>query len=465
MTSSTLSNISTGWDKVRLGDALTLINGRAFKPTEWSQNGLPIVRIQNLNNLDAPFNYYEGTLPEKFLLNTGDLLFAWSGTPGTSFGAHIWRGKKAWLNQHIFKIVFDEKEFDKRFLQFAINQNLQDYIFQAHGGAGLAHITKGKFENSELPKPALDLQRKIVAEIEKQFSRLDEAVASLKRVKANLKRYKAAVLKAAIEGKLTEEWRETHPNSETDEELLKRFLSERRKLWEEKKPGKYTEPVSPDISNLTELPKGWVWTTLSTLLIDIEAGKSFKCDERPPMKDEVGVVKVSAVTWGEFDETESKTCLDSRLIKESLLIRDGDFLFSRANTIELVGACVIAKKVTTNVMLSDKILRFRLLGGLNHWVLYNLRSKFGRQEIERLATGNQESMRNIGQDRIRAIRIPLLPIEERMQIVTEIERRFSFVREVEAQVDINLLRAERLRQAILSKAFSGQILQEEADNG
>jgi type I restriction enzyme, S subunit len=118
----------SAWSKVRVGDALRLINGRAFKPSEWKEKGLPIVRIQNLNNSEASFNYYEGDLPEKFLLNNGDLLFAWSGTPGTSFGAHIWRGGKAWLNQHIFKVMFDETEFDKRFLRLAVNQNLNEYI-------------------------------------------------------------------------------------------------------------------------------------------------------------------------------------------------------------------------------------------------------------------------------------------------------------------------------------------------
>src|SRR4051812_38999981 len=128
-----------GWPTAKVGTALNLINGRAFKPTEWTTSGTPIVRIQNLNDPQAPFNYYRGDLPRKFLLDDGDLLFAWSGTPGTSFGAHIWRGGKAWLNQHIFKIEFDETQFEKRFLQLAINQNLIEYIRAAHGGAGLAH--------------------------------------------------------------------------------------------------------------------------------------------------------------------------------------------------------------------------------------------------------------------------------------------------------------------------------------
>ena len=134
-------------------------------------------------------------------------------------------------------------------------------------------------------------------------------------------------------------------------------------------------------------------------------------------------------------------------------VQQGDFLFSRANTIELVGACVIAKKVTRNVMLSDKILRFRVLGELDEWVLYALRSKFGREEIERLATGNQLSMRNIGQDRIRAIRIPLPPFDEAGRIVADIDRRLSLISETDAQVNANHQRAIRLGQSVLKRCF------------
>src|ERR1019366_6344646 len=96
------------------------------------------------------------------------------------------------------------------------------------------------------------------------------------------------------------------------------------------------------------------------VLNGIEAGKSFKCEERPPKDTEVGIVKVSAVTWGKFDEDASKTCLSSERIDSKLFIQPGDFLFSRANTIQLVGACVIVQGVSRGLMLSDKILRFRL---------------------------------------------------------------------------------------------------------
>src|SRR5689334_18916538 len=104
--------IPLGWRKVKLGELANYINGKAFKPTEWSKKGLPIIRIQNLNKVNSSYNYCDFNVDEKFLVDNGDLLFAWSGTPDTSFGAHIWKGGKAVLNQHIFRIIINEDQVD-----------------------------------------------------------------------------------------------------------------------------------------------------------------------------------------------------------------------------------------------------------------------------------------------------------------------------------------------------------------
>jgi type I restriction enzyme S subunit len=165
------------------------------------------------------------------------------------------------------------------------------------------------------------------------------------------------------------------------------------------------------------------------------------------------------LTWGTYDENESKTCMDEGRIEEKYLVGDGDFLFSRANTIELVGACVIVGKTTKQLMLSDKTLRFKMdKRVLPEWLQICLRCKFGRDEIERLATGNQESMRNIGQERIRQIRMPLPPFSEQQRIIAEVECRLSIVHGVEAEVNINIQRAQALRQATLGKVFLAGIL-------
>jgi type I restriction enzyme S subunit len=195
----------------------------------------------------------------------------------------------------------------------------------------------------------------------------------------------------------------------------------------------------------------------------IESGKSFQCAERRPVDGETGVVKVSAVTWGEYDEAESKTCLDPDKINDALLVRRDDFLFSRANTIDLVGACVIATRVTQRVMLSDKILRFRIAPGFEKWLLWFLRSRLGRDAIERAASGNQDSMRNIGQERIREIVIPLAPASEARRVVDVTELHLSRLDETTALLERVQRNLKRYRASVLKAAVEGRLVPTEAE--
>ena len=200
--------LPVGWVEVPIGDLCELRNGRAFKPAEWTDEGIPIVRIQNLNNWQAKFNHYQGEVDANHLLGGGELLFAWSGTPGTSFGAHIWAGGKAALNQHIFRVDFDEFSLQKDFFRYAINQKLNDLIDIAHGGVGLRHVTKGKFEQTEVCLPPLNEQRRLAAKLDTTLAAVDACRQRLDGVAAILKRFRQAVLAAATSGELTREWRE-----------------------------------------------------------------------------------------------------------------------------------------------------------------------------------------------------------------------------------------------------------------
>ncbi|WP_374494743.1 restriction endonuclease subunit S [Zoogloea sp.] len=201
--------------------------------------------------------------------------------------------------------------------------------------------------------------------------------------------------------------------------------------------------------------------SLGELLQGIETGKSFKCEERPPMHDEVGVVKVSAVTWGRYQELESKTCIDPERVNPALLIAAGDFLFSRANTIDLVGACVIAENVSRQIMLSDKILRFRFTDESHkYWVLNLLRSKAGRKQIEALSSGNQDSMRNIGQERIQQIEIPLPPRAEQTRIVAKLEELLSDLDAGVAELKAAQKKLAQYRQSLLKAAVEGALTAE-----
>jgi type I restriction enzyme S subunit len=213
-----------------------------------------------------------------------------------------------------------------------------------------------------------------------------------------------------------------------------------------------------------QLPAGWSIAALGELLHEIQAGLNVAAEGRPPKDDETGIVKVSAATWGEFDETASKTLRAGTPIDERDIIRSGDFLFSRANTLELVGAPVIVKAISKRLVLSDKILRFRLAGGVDAWLEIVLKSGFGRKQIESLATGAQLSMRNISQESIRKIAVPIPPPAEAAEILRRVSDALAAAADAQALLDAEAADAARLKQSILKAAFEGRLsFQDPAD--
>lgn len=150
------------WIEKKLGQMCHLTNGMAFKPSDWKEKGIPIVRIQNLNDENASFNYCDpDIIDNKYMIDTGTLLFSWSGTPGTSFGAYIWNRGKAVLNQHIF--IVKTLGIDKIFFKMIIDANMASIIEKSHGGAGLRHITKTELENIKVFVSEDDIEQRKIA--------------------------------------------------------------------------------------------------------------------------------------------------------------------------------------------------------------------------------------------------------------------------------------------------------------
>jgi type I restriction enzyme S subunit len=454
----------------QLGELASIVRGISFPKADKRSEPLPghvaclrTTNVQRSVEWDDLWFVPEGHVKrEEQFVRTGDILISTANSYELVGKVAPVHGlpHKATLGAFI-SLIRPNDSVDPKFLyhQLAWGKTQQRIRETASTTTNISNVSTKKLLALELFVPELDEQRRIVAEIDKQFSRLDEAVANLQRVKANLKRYKAAVLKAAVEGRLVETEasiaRREGRTYEAGEQLLQRVAEVRKSLAKGKR---VSSSAADDVGQLV-CPEGWAWSTCDAAIQAIDAGASFKCEERPPVGDEVGVLKVSALTWGAYDESESKTCKDTARIEEKFLVRDGDFLFSRANTIELVGACVIVGKTTKRLMLSDKTLRFTVSKGvLPEWLQICLRCKFGRDEIERLATGNQESMRNIGQERIRQIRMPFPPHAEQARIVAEVDRHLSIIREVETELNVSLQRAQALRQSVLDKGFSGEHL-------
>jgi type I restriction enzyme S subunit len=175
-------------------------------------------------------------------------------------------------------------------------------------------------------------------------------------------------------------------------------------------------------------------------------------------------VKVSAVTWGRFDATKSKTLPSDFVPPEKSRIKVGDLLISRANTLELVGAPVIVEEQPRDLFLSDKILRLVVAGKAKRWVLWFLRSPNGRRQIESMATGNQLSMRNISQDALRKIRLPFPEENIRMERIQLLEHAFARADRLEAEAARARKLLDRLESVILAKAFRGELVPQDPND-
>jgi type I restriction enzyme, S subunit len=302
-----------------------------------------------------------------------------------------------------------------------------------------------------VPVPSPTAQDGIVAEIEKQFSRLDEAVAGLQRVKANLKRYKAAVLKSAVAGRLVpteaDLARREGRNYETGAQLLHRILETRRSQWQGK--GKYKEPAAPDVTDLPELPEGWVWLSADQVSTKITDGEHISPDVTAagtPLlsaKDvlDTGVVFKDAKYVSEADAAKFRARCDPTL--------DDILIVSRGATIGR--SCRISVDREFCLMGSVILIKPQVCI-CPAYLLTALQADF---VVKRLigASGSTAQQAIYIRD-IRSLPIPTPPLPEQHRIVAEVDRLLSIAREAEAEVDANLKRAQGLRQAILQRAFT-----------
>lgn len=211
---------------------------------------------------------------------------------------------------------------------------------------------------------------------------------------------------------------------------------------------------------MSDLPVGWSRPPLASLIERIEAGVNVQCEERPPEPGERGLVKISAVTWGRFDELQSKTLPAALEVSERNRIRPGDLLISRANTIELVGASVIVKKVQRRLYLSDKVLRLVVPEPSKRWVNYALKTPAMRKAIEEASSGNQLSMRNISQERLRALTIPLAPDAEQKRIADKLDAVLARVDACRDHLDRVPAILKRFRQSVLAAATRGDLTED-----
>ena len=327
-------------------------------------------------------------------------------------------------------------------------------------GSTRKRISKANLCTVDLPVPPLPEQHRIVAAIDDHFSRLDAAVALLERVQRNLKRYRASVLKAAVEGRLVPtdadlaraEGRAYEPASV----LLERILDERRRRWKaEGRRGTYKEPVAPDTTGLPELPEGWCWASLDQLSTLVKNGYSIA----PTEQQGVPILRISAVRPMRVDPSDVRFLPGTPDAYEGYFVEPGDLLFTRYNgNPALVGVCGVVRNVPRRLVHPDKLIRVSVVPMMVSPGFVEACANTGasRGHIESL-TRTTAGQAGISGSDIKHMPLPLAPFSEQLRVAEEVVRVFSVVDEADAATKADLIRAARLRQSILKWAFEGRL--------
>lgn len=381
---------------VKLGEICDFHSGNAWKADDFSDSGVPIIRINNLNQNEGEFVYWNQAFDKRYLVYKDDILLSLSGT----IKVYKWHGVDALLNQRIVKINA-KKGINIDWVYYKINQSIEEIINKAKN-ATIKNVSVSDIKNINVLLPDFETQNKIVAILDKAKMILDKREKTI---------------------------------TQYDELLRATFLEM--------------------FGNPMERPNGWKIQPIQKCVVNISAGTSYGGEEKKELEeDELGVLKVSAVTKGIFNPNEYKAVKKEVISKNVLNPLKGDLLFSRANTLGLVGATCIVDSNYENLFLPDKIWKIETDESLikKVYLHYVLQNKDVRKTFLSIATGSSGSMLNISMDKFRNIEIPYPPIE--LQELFE-KKYFKYVN-LKRKIQYSKSTIEGLQKSLSQLAFQGK---------
>ena len=478
-----MRELPTGWSWTSLGEV-------SSRPQYgWTTKGTKKGRIKLLRTTDVarqsphwpsvPFCAEDPPEPEKYRLTNGDIVISRAGSVGVSallrrplplavFASYLIR----------FKVAGVAPEYVALYLQ---SPGYWEAIGKSVSGIAMPNVNAKKLAALPVPLAPSAEQPRIVASTEALFVKLDNGIAALKRAEANLERYRASVLKAAVEGRLTERWRSDNLPDEAGEELLGRILAERRRRWEEeqlaafaargRKPprhwqSKYKEPLAPDTSDLPGLPEGWCWATVDQAAQVI--GGLTKNPTRGDIATKYPYLRVANVYADELKLDEVKTIGVAESELERVLLRGGDLLVVEGNgSADQIGRVAEWQGELTTCCHQNHLIKVRCDRGracLPRWLLLWLLSPLGRRTVLEKASSTS-GLYTLSLSKVRALPFPLAPYGEQIEAVKladSLREAGRLARErVQTGIDVQ---SATLRQAILKRAFEGRLVPQDPDD-
>jgi type I restriction enzyme S subunit len=467
-------DVPSEWAWIALGDSMKMINGKAFKPEDWSQIGTPIIRIQNLNNPNASFNHCEKEVEQRFHVKSGDLLISWSGTPGTSFGAFIWERGNAYLNQHIFRCILAPGVFGKEFLRLAINARLDEMISHAQGAVGLRHITKGKLEGIAIPLPPLAEQKRIVAKVDELMALCDQLETQQQEretkhaalAQATLSRFAEAatptnlnllfhssfsiqpsdlrktILTLAVQGKLVPQ----DPSDEPAEALLVKIRAEKQQIARARRKRSTEDGKIVSESDQPFLvPKNWQWTRLSEITRLIHYGYTASA------KPDISKVRLLRITDIQDNKVHWPSVPGCEIAKEDVpqyQLAAGDILVARTGG--TVGKTYLVTDIPVVAVFASYLIRIQGASALHdRYLKLFLESPIYWKQLEQGARGAAQP--NVNGQTLGGMVVSLPPLAEQKRIVAKVEELMTLVDVLEAQQAAADQAATHLLDAVVSE--------------
>ena len=460
--------LPAGWVETTLGEIVKPRTGKA------DPHATPSAKFIGLQHIEAHTTKLLGTTPAGLMKSSanvfrvGDVLYGRLG----SYLNKVYQPDFGGLCSGEFIVMPETSAVSGKFLKYRLNAS--DFV---HFASRLSRGDRPRVDFSQISQFAFSLppkseQRRIADTLDELFAGLNTGVAALEHARDKLTRYRASVLKAAVEGALTADWREQHPDAEPASALLKRTLIERRRRWEQdqlrtfaekgKMPpkhwqAKYKEPVAPDTASLPPLPAGWCWASIDQLIREpLRNGRSAKTTQNG-----VGIptFSISAVTEGDFSDKNIKFTSAAPQSVQDLWVEADDIFVQRSNTPELVGTTKRYTEESRRAIFPDLLIRVRVAPPVSPaFVELTLQSGRCHAYFRRKSQGISGSMPKIDQHTVRLATTPLPPFEEQKAIVEAVEEQLSVVERLEADIDAKLKAAQHLRQSILRHAFSGKLV-------
>jgi len=493
--------VPEGWSICTIGDVVTYDG--IFKDGDWieSKDQDPNGDVRLIQLADIGDGYFVNksarflTKSKAFELNCtflreGDLLIARMPDPLGRCCIFPLAGDGKYVTVvDVCVIRLEESTALHKHMMYLINSPIfRADISSLQSGSTRKRISRKNLATVNLLLAPYKEQHRIVAKIEQLFSELDKGIESLKTAREQLKVYRQAVLKHAFEGKLTAQWREENKGKlETADQLLARIQKEREAryqqqleewevavtMWEEGgklvkkpiKPKKYKPSILEDSvkSTLRVLPDGWLWVRFSELLYSIRGGTTV-----PPIDEETcfPILRSSSVRAGVIDYNDVRYIEEEKIKSKLDFVENKDLLFSRLNgTIEFVGNCaVINSGYPENLIYPDRLYCAKLVDkSLASYSEYFFSSPVVRMSLEHKAKSTAGHKR-ISIPDVTNLFFQLPSIYEAEEIAYLLDENFSLIRKLEKDIEDNLASTKALRQSILKKAFSGQLVEQDPND-